>query len=180
MATFNSLKTKIQGLIDKSNAKTGNSDTDLTSAVDTLIAGFGQGGSSLPEYDGTVIIEREAIARKFKEVLTIPESVKSLSVGEAIEYPVEFYGSITMDITINVKGNAIRFYVSGSNDNKIVTIGYMITEADIEEITEVEHLPLYVEGTGFITTEPPIINITKWTDETAKAWLLANTEGVSV
>lgn len=44
MATADSVKAKVQGLIDQSNATTGNSDTDLTSAVNSLIAGFGQGG----------------------------------------------------------------------------------------------------------------------------------------
>ena len=44
MATAESVKAKVQGLIDQSNATTGNSDTDLTSAVNSLIAGFGQGG----------------------------------------------------------------------------------------------------------------------------------------
>ena len=43
MATFNSLKTKIQGLIDKSNTKTGKTDLDLTNAVDSLISGYGTG-----------------------------------------------------------------------------------------------------------------------------------------
>lgn len=40
MATPQTVKTKIQGLIDKANETTGGSDTDLTSAVDNLIAGF--------------------------------------------------------------------------------------------------------------------------------------------
>lgn len=44
MATIQSVKNKIQGLIDKSNEATGGSDTDLTSAVDSLIANQGGGG----------------------------------------------------------------------------------------------------------------------------------------
>lgn len=47
MATFSSIKAKIKGLIDKSNAKTGESDTDLTSAVDKLI--YGYGGIVIPD-----------------------------------------------------------------------------------------------------------------------------------
>lgn len=42
MATAESVKTKIQGLIDSANTTTGNSDTDLTTAVNTLISGFGR------------------------------------------------------------------------------------------------------------------------------------------
>jgi hypothetical protein len=44
MATADSVKAKLQGLIDKSNATTGNTDADLTTAVDALVAGYGQGG----------------------------------------------------------------------------------------------------------------------------------------
>ena len=44
MATADSVKAKIQGLIASANAKTGNTDADLTTAVNALITGFGQGG----------------------------------------------------------------------------------------------------------------------------------------
>lgn len=44
MVTAENIKGKIQGLIDKANAKTGGADTTLTAAVDTLASGFGQGG----------------------------------------------------------------------------------------------------------------------------------------
>lgn len=46
MATADSVKAKMQGLIDTANAKTGGNDTTLTGAVNALIAGFGQGGGS--------------------------------------------------------------------------------------------------------------------------------------
>ncbi len=46
MATADSVKAKMQGLIDSANAKTGASDATLTAAVNTLIAGFGSGGGS--------------------------------------------------------------------------------------------------------------------------------------
>lgn len=46
MSTDVTVKTQLQSLIDKSNAATGNSDTDLTTAVDSLVAGYGQGGDS--------------------------------------------------------------------------------------------------------------------------------------
>jgi hypothetical protein len=44
MATAESVKAKIQGLIDQSNEATGKTDPDLTSAVGSLISGYGQGG----------------------------------------------------------------------------------------------------------------------------------------
>lgn len=53
MATADSVKAKIQSLIDQSNATTGNTDADLTAAITSLIAGFGQGGivSSVYTFD---------------------------------------------------------------------------------------------------------------------------------
>lgn len=47
-------KNRIANLISAANAKTGNEDTDLTSAVGSLIAGFGQGGSAM--YAGTITL----------------------------------------------------------------------------------------------------------------------------
>ena len=44
MATAEGVKAKLQGLIATANATTGNSDTDLTAAINALVAGFGQGG----------------------------------------------------------------------------------------------------------------------------------------
>lgn len=48
MATADSVKAKIQGLIASANSKTGNNDADLTTAVNTLISGFGLGEGELP------------------------------------------------------------------------------------------------------------------------------------
>lgn len=44
MATADSVKAKLQGLIDAANAVTGTADTDMTAAVNNLISGFGGGG----------------------------------------------------------------------------------------------------------------------------------------
>ncbi len=43
-----SIRSKIQALITAANAKTGESDTTLTDAVQTLVDGYGQGGPSQP------------------------------------------------------------------------------------------------------------------------------------
>ena len=55
MATADSVKAKMQGLIDSANAKTGGNDTTLTGAVSALIAGFGQGGGSSDGTSGVYI-----------------------------------------------------------------------------------------------------------------------------
>ena len=44
MATAESVKSTLQGIIDKSNRVTGNSDSNVSDAVDSLIAGFGNDG----------------------------------------------------------------------------------------------------------------------------------------
>ena len=58
MATADSVKTKIQGLIARANAATKGSDTNLTTALDRLIAGFGKGGG--PYSDITLLSTIEA------------------------------------------------------------------------------------------------------------------------
>ena len=51
MATAESVKQKIQGLISNANNTTGNTDATLTNAVASLIAGFGTGGGDGLKYD---------------------------------------------------------------------------------------------------------------------------------
>lgn len=49
-----SIRSKIQALITAANAKTGESDTTLTDAVQTLVDGYGQGGGGdAPSGGGT-------------------------------------------------------------------------------------------------------------------------------
>lgn len=44
MSTVDTVKTQIQKLIDNANAKTGRSDSDLTTAHEALLGGYGVGG----------------------------------------------------------------------------------------------------------------------------------------
>lgn len=55
--TAESVKAKLQALISAANTKTSKNDTNLTDAVNTLMAGYGQGG----ECDGKHIIEVEEL-----------------------------------------------------------------------------------------------------------------------
>lgn len=93
MATLNSLKTKIQGLIDLSNEKTGRTDTDLTASVNALAEGYGQ-GEEIPEYDGEIIVEGEPSSGGTGGDLTINGIIKeyqvnagaSVSAGDFVEF----------------------------------------------------------------------------------------------
>lgn len=53
-----SIRSKIQALITAANTKTGESDTTLTDAVQTLVDGYGQGGTTIS--DGIVVKARDA------------------------------------------------------------------------------------------------------------------------
>lgn len=50
MATAESVKQKIQGLISNANNTTGNTDATLTNAVNSLIAGFGTGKNEIVQF----------------------------------------------------------------------------------------------------------------------------------
>ena len=63
MATADSVRNKILGLIAKANETTGETDDDLTSAVDSLISGFGAGGG------GDRTMEDGLVARTLTEYI---------------------------------------------------------------------------------------------------------------
>lgn len=73
MATADSVKGKIQGLIDTANETTGESDVDLTTAVGRLIQGYGAGDSA-GAYE--LLYEGEA------QESTMEYSVDLASIGE--------------------------------------------------------------------------------------------------
>lgn len=56
MATAESVKQKIQGLISNANNTTGNTDVTLTDAVNSLIAGFGTGENEIVQFIENKII----------------------------------------------------------------------------------------------------------------------------
>lgn len=185
--TFATISAKIRSLISKSNAKTGESDADLTTAVDKLIAGYGTGGDTTPYYDGTVIIEKaESVLgiRRFKDVLDV--SIATLNEP----------------FTLNVEGVYLHndpepvSFTSLELNNIDLGDGVAIQQSVLIPLDVNSGFPIYVNGymdgntynhewgaviMGWADEETArLINITKCDDETAKAWLLANTEGVSV
>lgn len=83
MANIQTIKTKIQGLIDKGNEATGNSDVDLTTVVDSLVDGYGKGGTSTPikekavnfwDYNGVLVYSYTITeAKALKELPELPQ-----------------------------------------------------------------------------------------------------------
>lgn len=88
MATLESVKNKIQSLIDKSNDTTGNSDTDLTEAVLNLADGY-CGGLATEEYDGKYIVTGEP---------ELPSDV--LDITENGIYNVSEYLTATVNVPV--------------------------------------------------------------------------------
>ena len=87
MATAESVKAKIQGLITQANEATGNADTNLTAAVNALIARCGQGGGNQVETGRFVV-----------------DSTKTITIPCAFEPDVIV---ITREEPLNTEGDVI-------------------------------------------------------------------------
>lgn len=90
MATAESVKAKIQGLINTANETTGGADTDLISAVNTLAAGFGQGGGG----DVSGIYMAKITPSSNMSSLTIQHNLGTTDILIAACF-VETFGDIT-------------------------------------------------------------------------------------
>lgn len=97
MATAESVKAKLQNLLTLANEATGGTDENLTDAVQTLIAGFGQGGGGTEEAPvpdtSPRIAQYHAGMDKTGAVLTGESYVTC--VTEFYDLPEGFQGSVT-------------------------------------------------------------------------------------
>lgn len=98
MATADSVKEKLQSLIAKANTVTGGSDATLSSAVDTLIAGYGQGSGTSPS--GSISITENGT----HDVTNYASAVVNVSVSETISV----VRNITIDSTLGNGSNSIH------------------------------------------------------------------------
>ena len=127
--TAESVKAKLQALISAANAKTSKNDTNLTDAVNTLMAGYGQGG----ECDGKHIIEVEelpevgekgviykiekkdlvALSMKNEDGLIYPDAYGIIIFAfGGITLPDEFYNYVKVPDTENFIQGAIYYVES--------------------------------------------------------------------
>lgn len=137
MATAEGVKNKLEGLINKANAATGQADGTLTQAVDTLIAGFGQGsgatvqtGSFTPaENLGKITLAVEGVCSNFVLWRTSQELPGGLRIMQRL---------ISLDLTpaggtacyhtlaTNGGGTAINACVYGDNHAAVYESGKVI------------------------------------------------------
>ena len=120
-----------------------------------------QGEPTLPEYDGTVIIEKaESVLglRRFKETIDL-DTLPDLGGASGIiaDFTCQDIAYATM-VEVGMDGDTYLCYYTSDS-----------TRVDAYSIT-----------TGWQDEAYRLINVISCEDETAKAWLLANTEGVSV
>lgn len=138
MATAESVKGKIQGLIDSANTATGNTDADLSTAVGSLIAGFGQGGSSSGGMESGEFVSTASIywtfsipvSSKKSHFLVLPKSFSDMWAQDNTErermiVAIEGLGHIqanpggqTTNTQVN-KGSS-RWYFAGDPGNTVV------------------------------------------------------------
>jgi hypothetical protein len=139
--TVDSLIAKLQNLINKANTVTGKNNTDITSSVCSLIAGYGRGGGG--ECDRNHIIEVDTLPTEniseddiykmgdsyyqyrnvFKDVLINIGSVVSLvetyqQQGATIElFSVDKYEDVTDPHPSNLDTGALAIYYDASRDD---------------------------------------------------------------
>lgn len=149
MATLESVKAKIQGLIEKSNETTGATDVDLTSAVNTLIDGYGVGGSD-GTGDDSIVIDVEELPTENIDDSKIYKIIKDINIttivtsyGETLTSLMEAnaaqYGDIVGENYYVVdelpsNGNASVEDMSGSVYTTVYHI-YIVRETGIPYIT---------------------------------------------
>lgn len=107
MSLLDKIKTQIQNLINTANEKTGNTDTDLTSAVTALVSGYGQNSGHLecfnylyslqnvfytaifPENAEVYIEPKNPINKFMTDAFTGARNVKKIKIkADFVEYPI--------------------------------------------------------------------------------------------
>lgn len=118
-----SIRSKIQSLITAANATTGESDTTLTDAVQTLIDGYGQGGEqiTLPaEYQRVEYISKTNSSGAYINTGYVPEMNTNIAVRASIngKRDQKFFGGFGTG-----SGSGAGFALAQVGDTWRVTIG---------------------------------------------------------
>ena len=147
------------------------------------------GGSTLPEYDGTVVIEKDSVLgwRRFisENIFSVEQETKLEGINftmSGIDVDGTIYTIECENIIIDIPPIVEWGRLSG-----VKSIVLNSTPPNIPNIDETREILLALKfdtvdemGIAEWSNGTGIINVTKCDNETTKAWLLANTEGVSV
>lgn len=130
MTTAESVKSKIQGLLDMANEMTGNNDTDLTTAVNALVAGFGQGGSG-----ASGIYMAKITPASDKKSLTIQHDLGTTDILCALCW-AETFGGVAPDYGITMRAwlktdIPVRLTSSSTHSNIDIFNAYYASDAFI-------------------------------------------------
>ena len=145
------IKQIIQSMIAKSNTVTGKSDANLTSAIQSLIDGYGQGGSSgggLPdtvEAGDTPIIASNVMAKTIADSNMTATGIK-IVVPKTGTYRFKFAcgrTNITGDYTTQLYKNGVE--ISGAVATWSNYEGYCIADVSCDSEDEIE---IYAQSRG--------------------------------
>ncbi len=163
-------------LKDKSGVKNTYSDINAINIPDGNggFVKYSLGGTHLPEYDGTVIIEKaESVLgfRRFKEGLVTPTVFDTISADNVSDFYTNNLIKISEisvnDITFNEFTPLVNF-----DGTELIIVGY---NGEV-----VEGTPFSNFNAILILNNEGVFNVISTTNSTVDEWLLANTEGVSV
>ena len=143
MSRLENVKTKLRELIDKSNATTGNTDTDLTTAVDALVEGYGK-GEETPTQEKTVDITENGTTEVLPDEgfalskVTVNTNVASVGDAPKLNAPT---------LSLALGSLLIKAADNGSFDD-----GYRLY-IDGEQVAELAITTTTVDLTTYVTEE---------------------------
>lgn len=144
MATAGSVQAKIVGLITKANETTGNTDVDLTTAVDALVKGYGKGGSGGGE--------QPTLFAPFLTVKSSDELQNAVFTMAANEQNGGFAVSLSLKVNGEIVENPYTATEVGTYTVEAIASAENFADGVNTQIVEVTEMPTYSEGLKYEQT----------------------------
>lgn len=141
MATAGSVQAKIVGLITKANETTGNTDVNLTMAVDALVKGYGKGGGG----------EQLTLFAPFLTVTDTEELKRATFTMAANEQNGSFDVSIALRVNGEIVDNPYTATEVGTYTVEAIASAENFADGVNAQIVEVAEHPLESEGLEYAT-----------------------------